>query len=112
MKYNPQIVTAYLKSHGIPEPTYELKFHPVRRWRFDLAWESQQVALEVQGGVWTNGRHSRGAAMLKEWEKLNTAAALGWRMLYCQPKDLCTMQTVEQIKDALDYPIDTIKNRA
>ena len=41
--------------------------------------------------------------MLKEWVKLNTAAAMGWRLLYCQPKDLCMSQTVDIIREALEY---------
>lgn len=39
--------------------------------------------------------------MLKEWEKLNEAAALGWRVIYCQPDDLCTLATVDLIKRCL-----------
>ena len=82
MKYDQKIVTAFLAEHGIEAPVYELRFHPVRRWRFDLAWPDQKVALEVQGGIFVRGRHSRGDALLKEWEKLNTASGMGWRMLY------------------------------
>ena len=103
MKYEQQKVEAYFKSMGLTAPVFEHKFHHVRRWRFDLAWPDEKVALEVQGGIWTNGRHSRGAALLNEWEKLNTAAGLGWRMLYCQPKDLCKKETVEYIRAALEY---------
>jgi hypothetical protein len=102
MKYNPDIVTAWLKTLGIPEPVYEYRFHPTRKWRMDLAWPEQKVYLEVQGGVFTNGRHSRGAAMLKEWEKINTASSMGWRVLYCQPSELCMMGTAEFIKKALE----------
>ena len=92
---------AFLAAHGLPAPIPELRFAPPRRWRFDYAWPAKKLALEVQGGIWTAGRHSRGAAMLKEWEKLNAAAVLGWRMLYCQPKDLRTASTAETIRAAL-----------
>lgn len=118
--YNPQIVLAYFNEMGLPEPVLEYQFHPERRWRFDFSWEKRDVfgwdeaqevevrttihtklALEVQGGIWSQGRHTRGAALLKEWEKLNQAAVLGWRILYCQPDDLCTEQTIALIKRAL-----------
>jgi hypothetical protein len=71
----------------------EFRFHPLRKWRFDLVvWpygeDVPPVALEVQGGVFNQGRHTRGAALLKEWEKLNDAAARGYRIVYCQPKDV------------------------
>lgn len=87
---------------GLPEPVSEHRFHELRKWRFDFAWLKQRVALEVQGGIWTAGRHSRGAALLKEWEKLNAAAKMGWRILYCQPKDLCMVDTIATVRDALD----------
>lgn len=121
MKHNPQIVKAFFRQYGIPEPVFELKFHNERRWRFDLSWkgctcsgqfkegsscgmgclENVRVALEIQGGIFIQGRHSRGAALLKEWEKLNEAACDGWRILYCQPKDLLTKQMADTIRRAL-----------
>jgi hypothetical protein len=73
---------------GLSQPVPEYRFAPPRRWRFDYAWVEEKVALEVQGGLFVQGRHSRGAALLKEHEKLNTAAALGWRVMYCTPKQL------------------------
>lgn len=38
------------------------------------------VAIEQDGGVWTRGRHSRGAGQIADMEKLNEAALLGWRV--------------------------------
>lgn len=72
----------------LPTPVAEYVFAPPRRWRFDLAWPDQRVAIEVQGGLFTRGRHTRGAALLKEHAKLNAAASGGWRVLYCTPKDV------------------------
>ena len=73
--YNPKVVTAFFAVYGIPAPWFEHKFHDNRNWRFDSAWleagGKPYVAIEVQGGIWGGGRHNRGAAMLKEWEKLN-----------------------------------------
>lgn len=103
MKHNPAIVTAFLASHGIPEPFYEVRFNPGRKWRFDLCWPDKMLALEIQGGIWTQGRHSRGAALIKEWEKLNTAAMHGWRILYCQPKDLLKDSMAQTILRSLDW---------
>ena len=105
MKYNPHIVRAWFLDAGLPHFEFEYKFHPTRKWRFDIAWveQNQKLALEVQGGIWGGGRHSRGAAMLLEWQKLNAAAALGWRILYCQPQDVCTTELITTIKTALAY---------
>ena len=103
MKYDKNIVNAWFKELGIPEPVYEYRFHPTRKWRMDMAWIDQKVFLEVQGGIFVRGRHSRGAAMLKEWEKINTASSMGWRVLYCQPSDVCMIETADIIKLALNY---------
>ena len=101
--YNPKIVTAFFAEQGISEPQFELQFHPLRRWKFDLSWPGYMLAIEVQGGIWSRGRHNRGAAMLKEWEKLNEAATMGWRILYCQPSSLCMVDFAKTIKKALNF---------
>ena len=44
----------------MPGYNKEFSFHPERRWRFDYAWPALKVALEIHGGVFTNGRHTRG----------------------------------------------------
>lgn len=101
MKYNSAIVARYFVEMGLPEPEFEYRFHPKRKWRLDIAWPGKKVCVEVQGGIFIRGRHTRGAALLKEWEKLNTLAEMGWRVLYCQPKDICTIDMVEQIRRCL-----------
>ena len=70
-----------LRSLGLPEPEREYRFHPVRRWRFDMAWPDAMLAAEVEGGVWTRGRHTRGAGYVADCEKYNAATMLGWRVL-------------------------------
>jgi hypothetical protein len=73
---------------GLPMPIAEFRFAPPRRWRFDFAWPDQKLALECQGGLFSGGRHVRGAALLKEHEKLNAAAAFGWRVLFVTPQQM------------------------
>lgn len=99
--YNPKIVSAFYKSVGIPEPEFEYQFHPSRKWRFDLAWPHFKVALEAQGGIFSGGGHTRGAALLKEYEKLNEAARLGWRVIFVQPREVCMTDTGRLILDCL-----------
>lgn len=72
----------------VPAPAREHRFALPRLWRFDFAWPAQRLALEVQGGIFTGGRHTQGAALLREHEKLNAAAVLGWRVLFCTPRDV------------------------
>jgi very-short-patch-repair endonuclease len=66
---------------GLPEPTREHRFHETRRWRFDFAWPDRMIALEVDGGTWSGGRHTRPGGYERDAEKLNTAATRGWRVL-------------------------------
>jgi hypothetical protein len=101
MKYQPRIVVAFFKSEGIPEPVLEHKFHETRKWRFDFSWPIFKVALEVEGGLWIAGGHSRGSGRVKDIEKYNEAACLNWRILYCQPKEICTIEMACKIKRSL-----------
>lgn len=62
-------------------PEREFRFDPQRRWRFDFAFGMPfMVAVEIDGGTWTNGRHTRGAGYEKDCEKLNEATLQGWRV--------------------------------
>jgi len=99
---NSKVVIQVWKHSGLPLATSELQFDPERRWRFDFAFPDSKIAVEVQGGIWTKGRHTRGAALKAEWEKLNTAAIMGWRILYCEPSEVCSKGFIDQIRDALD----------
>lgn len=100
MSTSMSLFSATCEARGIPRPVEEYKFHPDRRWRFDAAWPDAKVALEVEGGVWTGGRHTSSAGFLKDIEKYNAAARLGWRVLRCTPKTLLTLDTVEAVKEA------------
>lgn len=66
-----------IRALGLPEPTQEHRFHPVRRWRFDYAWIDKKVAVEIQGGV---GRsfHFNQKTLHKDSEKFLEANMLGW----------------------------------
>lgn len=79
--YAEDIFALHCKLRKLPEPDREYRFHPERRWRFDFAWPTKKVAIEVEGGTWTNGRHSRGNGFENDCEKYNEAAILGWTVL-------------------------------
>ncbi len=70
-----------IRVEGLPEPRTELEFHPSREWRLDLAWPDRMLAVEVDGGVWTRGRHLRPKGYIEDCVKLNSALLLGWRVL-------------------------------
>lgn len=66
----------------IPAPVRQFRFC-ARRWTFDFAWPELNLAVEVEGGTWTQGRHSRGSGFARDAEKYNAAALLGWRVFRC-----------------------------
>ena len=92
---------AQIRDAGLPEPTREYKFHATRRWRFDYAWPDRMVALEVEGGTWSRGRHVRGAGFRKDCEKYNAATVSGWRVLRVTGEMVNDLSAVECVKRAL-----------
>lgn len=88
---------------GLPEPTPEYKFHPERKWRIDYYFEAngRRVGLEVEGGIYTGGRHTRGAGFAADMEKYNAAAAMGITIVRVTPGDLLKTETFDLIKKTL-----------
>lgn len=85
---HPDTLVAQCKMGGLPVPVREYKFGATRGWAFDCAWPDRMIALEVDGATWANGRHTRGSGWLKDQEKLNEAAILGWRVLHVTPEQV------------------------
>lgn len=76
----------------------EYKFHPTRKWRFDYAIPEHKIALEVEGGVWTGGRHTSPKGFLGDMEKYNTATIMGWKLLRTTPEKLICKNTISMIE--------------
>lgn len=68
---------------GLPAPVREHHFAPPRKWAFDLAYLAEMVAVELEGGTWTNGRHTRGKGFDADCRKYGEATARGWLVLRC-----------------------------
>lgn len=86
---------------GIPTPVEEFKFSTERRYRSDYAWPDHMILLEQEGGIYTKGAHGSVSGILRDIEKYNLAATLGYRVLRVQPKDLLKASTFEMIKKCL-----------
>lgn len=76
----------------------EYRFDTKRRWRFDYAIPDFKIALEVEGGVWSGGKHIRAKGFLGDMEKYNRATLLGWRVYRCTPQNLYTEDTFNLLK--------------
>lgn len=72
-----ELFKLHCKAYSL-SPVNEYKFHPTRRWKFDFAFPERMIAVEIEGGVWSGGRHTRGSGFIGDMEKYNAAASLGW----------------------------------
>lgn len=89
---------------GWPVPQAEYRFHPVRRWRIDFAWVERKLALEVEGGVWVVGRHNHPVGFMRDIEKYNELAVMGWRLIRLMPSQI---RKVEVLHDLLVRMIES-----
>ncbi len=96
-----QAFYAILKIANIDRPVTEFIFHPTRKWRMDYAWPYYKVAVEVEGGVFSGGRHTRGVGFMGDMEKYNTATSMGWKILRVTPSTLLKIETVQLIKTTI-----------
>ena len=101
------LLTLHCLALGLPEPVRELVFARPRRWRFDYAWEAHRLALEVEGGLWTGGRHTRGKGYLGDLEKYNAATLIGWRLLRCTPAQVQDGTAEDLVAQALGRAQET-----
>lgn len=80
----------------------EHMFHPTRKWRFDFAWPEEKVAIEIQGGIYSKGRHVRPEGYEEDCHKLNEAQLHGWIELYVTGKQIGDGSAIRYLKRALD----------
>lgn len=70
---------------GLPCPEKEYRFHPERKWRIDYSWPHKMLAIELEGGVYTQGRHVRPKGFMGDLAKYNALSEMGWVLLRYQP---------------------------
>jgi len=52
----------------------EYKFSPIRQWKIDFFFPRSQLAIEIEGGAWIQGRHNRASSFIADMEKYNEMA--------------------------------------
>ena len=90
-----------LHNIDIPESEYMFAKELKRKFRFDYCYSKHKLAIEIEGGIWINGRHNRASGFIKDMEKYNIACVLGYRILRFTIQDLKKESTYITIKDAL-----------
>ena len=76
-------------------------FWPGRLWRFDFALLLHRIAIEVQGGTWSNGAHARGSGIENDAEKAAHAAIAGWRLIPVTGNQIKSGKAIAWIKQAM-----------
>ena len=76
----------------------EFKFHPSRKWRADFHLKDRKILVEVEGGIWSNGRHTRGKGYIADLEKYNTATMMGYQVIRFSTEQVKSGKAIEQIE--------------
>jgi very-short-patch-repair endonuclease len=90
-----------MRDAGLPDPEREYRFSDTRRFRLDFAWPAQKLGVEVQGGTWVKSGHTTGTGLERDFDKLNTLSAEGWKVLMFSRKMIESGYAVEMIKQIL-----------
>jgi hypothetical protein len=79
----------------------EYKFHDKRKWRLDYYIPELKIAIELHGGVYTNGRHTRGTGFTEDRVKMNEAQIMGIMVLEVTSEQVESGKAIELIKRAI-----------
>ncbi len=94
------LLAQHIQYAGLPTPEREYRFAPPRRYRADFAYPEKMLLIEVEGGVWVHGAHTRGGHYNSDCEKYNLATVNGWRVLRFTSnmiKDGSALKTIEEV---------------
>lgn len=87
----------HLKFYNI-EFQAEFQFNPERKWRADFYIVGSNVLIEVEGGIWSSGRHTRGKGCLGDMEKYNSAQLLGYSVYRYSTEQVKSGKAIDEIR--------------
>ena len=76
----------------------EFYFHPDRKWRADFHLIGKKILVEVEGGIWNGGRHTRGKGYLGDIEKYNAATMMGYQVIRFSTDQVKSGHAIQQIE--------------
>jgi very-short-patch-repair endonuclease len=85
----------------LPTPERNVRLIEGRLFTWDFVWRAQRVCLEVQGGTWSQGAHSRGAGQARDAKKQALATLAGWRCLAVTTDQIRSGEAIRWIEQAL-----------
>ena len=89
---------------GLPPPIMQFPFAIGigRKWRADFCWVDYGLIVEIQGGGFTGGRHTRGTGYEDDCERQSTAATLGYTIMPVTPRHVREGKALAWITEALN----------
>ena len=76
----------------------EFQFHKTRKWRADFHIKNTKLLIEVEGGIWSGGRHTRGKGYIGDMEKYNAATMMGYQVLRFSTEQVTSGFAIKQIE--------------
>ena len=73
-----------------------------RKFRFDFAWLEHKLLVEVNGGTYTQGAHSTGRGIARDYEKIWLAQKCGWHVYPCDGNAVKSGKAVKEIQEYLE----------
>lgn len=73
----------------------------MKAWRIDFAWPDRLLAVEVEGGGWTGGRHTRGKGFEEDMQKYHRLMGLGWTLYRCDSRLVNSGDAVQMVETLL-----------
>jgi very-short-patch-repair endonuclease len=83
-------------------PLREFRFHPTRKWQADFAFIKEKLIIEIEGGIFSGGRHTTGTGMVADMEKYNQMAILGWTLLRYSGREIKNGVAAAEIRKYLN----------
>ena len=80
----------------------EFYFHSDRKWRADFHLIGKKILVEVEGGIWNGGRHTRGKGYLGDMEKYNTATMMGYQVIRFSTEQVKSGLAAQQIEKMVE----------
>lgn len=72
-----------------------------RKFRADFAFVPERLLVEIEGGIWMNGRHNRASSIEKDFAKYALAAILGYRVIRVSTAQVMSGKAIQWTLEAL-----------
>lgn len=95
------LLLQHIRAFGLPEPERQYRHLRGRKFTLDFAWPEVRLAVEVDGGGWTGGRHHTPLGYRKDRERDALSLLAGWRVLRVVPEQVRSGEAVGWVRALL-----------